>query len=32
MSEKIGRREFMAAASVAAAFTIVPRHVMGGTR
>jgi len=29
---RISRRDFMGAAAAAAAFTIVPRHVLGGPR
>ena len=29
---KLSRREFMGAAAAAAAFTFVPRHVLGGRR
>ena len=31
-NRKISRRDFMSAAAVAAAFTFVPRHVLGGAR
>ncbi len=31
-SRKLSRRDFMGAAAAVAAFTIVPRHVLGGPR